>query len=209
MFGSGWRGAQARRRMVLAAEEQRAALQAKVISGPERHLSAAAAHLEALHGEHDADIAAILVPVVDELAAARRELRQFVQGIRPGDLRSGGLTAAVPALAARTGLPVDVHVNVDDIDPDVESAVYFLCSEALTNIAKHSGATAATVRVAGEGTEVTVHIRDNGCGGADPEGSGLRGIADRVEALGGRLTIRSGPANGTEVLASVPTGVAS
>ncbi|MEP6562116.1 MAG: hypothetical protein ABJD68_13705, partial [Nakamurella sp.] len=199
----------ARQRIVINADEQRAALEARVVSGPERHLAAMAEYLALLDIGNDDAIDAILKPVLAELDAARRELRQFVRGIRPAVLSSGGLKEAVPALAARAGFSVDVRVAVNDIDPEVESAVYFLCSEGLTNIAKHSGATAAAIHIAEHAGEVIVRVWDNGRGGADPYGSGLRGIGDRIEALGGRFTVGNGPDGGTELLARVPARVAS
>lgn len=198
--------AAARQRIVLAAEEQRVALDARVAAGPAHRLAEMAAILATLE-DGDERNRATLGAVQAELEAARRELHQFVNGIRPTDLRAGGLGAAIPALAVRAGIPVDVQVSVDRIGPEAEAVVYFLCSEALANIAKHSGADAAVVHVRTSATEVIVRVADDGRGGADPGGSGLRGIADRVEALGGTFAVCDGPDGGTVIVARVPTEV--
>jgi len=108
-------------------------------------------------------------------------------------------------LAEHSVLPVDVRGELARLPEVVEAALYFVCSEALANVAKHAAATRATIEVRAEAGRVSVTIVDDGSGGADPtRGSGLRGLADRVEALGGRLAVESEPGTGTRVTAEIP-----
>ena len=119
-----------------------------------------------------------------------------------------GLAAALDSLAARSPVPTTVTYEADEPLPEpVELAAYFVASEALTNVAKYAQATTATVRVSHEGPQRVIEIADDGVGGADEAGgSGLRGLADRVEALDGRLTVVSPPGAGTTVIAELPCG---
>jgi signal transduction histidine kinase len=138
---------------------------------------------------------------------ARTDLHAFAQGVRPTALGEGGLPAALPVLAARSGLPVSLTVAVGRLPPAVESALYFVCSEALANVGKHAGATSVTVvvrRVGDDGDVTVLSVEDDGVGGADLRGSGLRGLTDRVEALGGTMMVTDGPAGGTVLTARIP-----
>ena len=99
---------------------------------------------------------------------------------------------------------MSVEVDVDELADEVAATAYYVCAEGLTNVARHAGARAAAVRVHRDGRSVVATVTDEGAGGADPQGSGLRGLADRVQALGGELTVRS-DATGTELRARVPT----
>jgi len=119
-------------------------------------------------------------------------------------LTHGGLRAGVRALASRLDVPVDVDVGSERLPQEVEASVYFIVAEALTNVVKHARASRATVRAAVDDGLVALEVRDNGVGGADPGGRGLVGIADRVDALGGRLRIESAPGAGTRVSARLP-----
>ena len=102
-------------------------------------------------------------------------------------------------------MPVELDVSIGRLDSTIEAAVYFLCSEALANAVKHAEATRVTIRVSRSGERLVVEIADDGVGGADPaRGSGLRGLADRIEALGGRLSVESMPPSGTRLLAEIP-----
>jgi len=145
-----------------------------------------------------------------EVSGARADLREFAQGVRPAALGAGGLRAALPLLAARATVPVTVAVRVGRLPPAVESAIFFICSEALANVAKHAEATSASMEVSMElrddADEVVVTVLDDGVGGADPRGSGLRGLADRVEALGGSMVVSDEPGGGTRLTAVVPVG---
>jgi len=112
---------------------------------------------------------------------------------------------SMAVLAEHSVLPVDVRGELARLPEVVEAALYFVCSEALANVAKHAAATRATIEVRAEAGRVSVTIVDDGRGGADPtRGSGLRGLADRVEALGGRLAVESEPGTGTRVTAEIP-----
>ncbi|MGW7380516.1 sensor histidine kinase [Streptomyces sp. NPDC054794] len=196
--------AASRRRIVEAADAQRRALEAELATGAQRHLGQARLHLAALDAEAGKELRAVLREVLDEVATALVELAQFAQGVRPQSLTSGGLGAALPLLADRAGLPVSVAVGVGRLPPPIEAAAYFVCAEALTNVAKHAAATSASVEVVAEAGDVVVRVTDDGRGGADANGSGLRGIADRVEALGGSITVGGGAAGGTLLMARIP-----
>lgn len=142
-----------------------------------------------------------------ELTHALEELRELARGIHPAVLSHRGLGPALEALASRAPLPVEVVVEDDERLPEtIEAAAYYVAAEALTNVAKYADARAATVRVARHGDIAVVEISDVGVGGADPSaGSGLSGLVDRVEALGGSLRVESPPGAGTLVRAELPT----
>jgi len=196
--------ARSRRRIVEAADAQRRAIERALDDGPERHLRTVAGLLELPDVRADPALAGQLPRVLAEVAAGQAELRQFAHGVRPALLGAGGLTAALPPLTQHTGQATDVSVRVGRLVPAVEAALYFVCAEALSNVAKHAGASKAVVDVREEGRSVIATITDDGRGGADPHGSGLRGLADRVAALGGRLSVVERPSGGTSVTASIP-----
>ena len=145
----------------------------------------------------------------EQLAAGLSELRDLARGIHPTVLTERGLEAALTALVQRAPLPVDLHVAVPDrLDPTIEAAAYFLVSEALTNVAKHARADRVAVDIAASNGTVEVTIADDGAGGADTaKGSGLRGLVDRVTAVGGRLDVTSPPGQGTRLSARLPASV--
>jgi signal transduction histidine kinase len=151
-------------------------------------------------------------PVIREareaLAAALAELRELTQGIHPAILAERGLAAALDDLCRRAAIPARLRLALDDRLPDqVESAAYFVVSEALANAAKHSGASGVRVAASCARGMLTVEVDDDGIGGAAPgSGTGLRGLADRVEALGGRLSVSSPPGLGTHLRAELPCG---
>ena len=154
-----------------------------------------------------------LTSELDELAAhasaAVDELRELASGIHPAVLAEGGLPSALDALANRSTVPVELDVRVQRRLPEhIEIAAYYLVAEALTNVAKHAHASTIHVEVdtvdAGDGV-LRVIVRDDGRGGADPAGgSGLVGLKDRMEALGGRLWLQTAPGAGTTVRAELP-----
>jgi signal transduction histidine kinase len=194
--------AASRRRIVEAADAQRRRLQRELSEGAERRLAAVSAHVEALGpavgGEQLAD-------VERQLRAAREELRELARGIHPTALTEGGLRAALPELAKRANVPVELHVVAGRAPAPVEAAAYFVCAEALANVAKYAAATRVTIAVRREPGRLVVRVADDGAGGADPaRGSGLRGLADRIEALGGRLSVESPPGAGTRLEAELP-----
>ena len=142
---------------------------------------------------------------IDELAAGLKEIRELASGLHPSVLSERGLAAALEALALRTPLPVELRTLPDRRLPEqVEAAAYYVVAEALANIQKHAGAGNVVVDAATAGEYLVVEVVDDGVGGADGAGSGLRGLADRVEALGGRLTLTSPAGGGTRVAAAIP-----
>jgi signal transduction histidine kinase len=140
-----------------------------------------------------------------DLAEAQAELQELAAGIHPALLTERGLAPALAALAGRAPVPVRLAAPAQRLPPVIETAVYFACSEALANVAKHARATGVDVQVRSCDGMVTVMIADDGIGGADRlAGSGLNGVADRVEALGGRLVVDSPAGRGTRLLAEIP-----
>lgn len=135
-----------------------------------------------------------------------QELRELVRGIHPAVLTDRGLDAAISAVAGRSAIPVGVDVALRDRQPDeVEGTAYFVVVEALTNIAKHSGATEANVSIKREAGWLRVTVSDNGRGGADPnKGSGIRGLRDRILALDGKFRIESPVGKGTRIMVEIP-----
>jgi len=127
---------------------------------------------------------------------------RLARGLRPPTLTTSGLRGALAELAARGPVPVDLTVP----EPAPEVAAYFICSEALANAAKYAAASNVQVRIVDEDTRMIIEIADDGIGGANPAlGSGLRGLTDRVQALGGEITIVSAPGHGTLLRAQLPT----
>jgi signal transduction histidine kinase len=187
-----------RRRIVEVGDAQRRRLERELRDGAEQRL----AHVARLL----ADSGEPLAEVRGGLGSARTALREFARGIRPRTLTEHGLRAAIEELAEQAPVPVDVVVPVERFPPAVEGAAYFVCSEALANVAKYAEASSASVGVTAASGLLRVEVSDDGAGGADPErGSGLRGLADRVEALGGRFSVKSPPGGGTRVLAELPS----
>ena len=152
---------------------------------------------------------AMLARAREQLACGLSELRDLARGIHPTVLTEHGLEAALAALAQRAPLPVDLRVAVSERpDPTIEAAAYFLVSEALTNVAKYARADTVGVDVAAIDGTLEVTIVDDGAGGADAaKGSGLRGLADRVTALGGMMDVSSPPGQGTRLSAHLPVSV--
>jgi signal transduction histidine kinase len=188
-----------RRRIIEASDEQRSRLERELREGAERRLAHVA---ELLSGSGEP-----LAEVCAGLDAARAELREFARGMHPTALTERGLQGAVGELAGRSPVTVAVAVPPARFPPAVEAAAYFVCAESLTNVAKHAGACQVRIGITQENGRLTVVIADDGIGGADPSrSSGLRGLADRVEALGGSLAVESPPGGGTRVVAELPCG---
>jgi PAS domain S-box-containing protein len=145
--------------------------------------------------------------LAEALGTAKRataEVRELAHGILPSVLTHGGLRAGLDAFVSRLDLLVDVDVSSARLPRDIEASAYFIVAEALTNVVKHAQATRATVRSAADDGVLTLEVRDDGVGGANPDGHGLVGIADRVDALGGRLRIESPDGGGTVLAARLP-----
>lgn len=142
----------------------------------------------------------------DDLNGVVSDLQEISRGLHPTILSQGGLQRALTTLARRSVVPVDLHVGVDGRLPErIEVTAYYVVAETLTNAAKHASASVVRVDVHRQNDELRVSVRDDGAGGADPAaGSGLVGLTDRVEALGGTISISSPPGDGTSLLVTVP-----
>jgi signal transduction histidine kinase len=204
--------AASRARLVQAADEARRRIERDLHDGAQQRLVAAALELTLLERriERDPDGArSLLGRVREQLDVGLAELRDLARGIHPAVLTERGLEAALDALVRRAPMAVELRAAVPErVDAAIEAAAYFLVSEALTNVAKYAQADAVSVEVAAAGDVLVVTISDDGVGGADPErGSGLRGLVDRVSAIGGRLDVSSPPGEGTRLRAHLPTHV--
>jgi signal transduction histidine kinase len=147
---------------------------------------------------------ALLSEALDNAQLATDELRELSHGILPAVLTQGGLRSGVDALASRMPVPVQNGVSVGRLPAAVEATAYFVVSEALTNVAKHARAAHALVTARVEDGELAVEVRDDGVGGARPDGSGLLGLRDRLAVLDGQLRIESPADGGTLVAADIP-----
>jgi signal transduction histidine kinase len=197
-----------RARIVEAGDSERRRLERNLHDGAQQRLVALSLGLRLVANRlpHGSDAEELLTAARDELAASLQELRELAQGIHPAVLSDHGLAVALESVAARASVPVELKVDVDRrLAPALEVAAYYLVCEALTNVGKYADASHATVEVAGADGRLVVEVYDDGAGGADPDGgSGLRGLADRVEALEGRLRITSPRGGGTTVRAELP-----
>jgi signal transduction histidine kinase len=197
-----------RARVFAAAQKERARLERDLHDGAQQRLVALSLELSLLQRRlaDDPDARARIARARREVAISLDELRDVAHGIHPAVVSGHGLGVALESLAARASLPVRLHVDLDARLPEaIEVAAYYLVCESLANVAKHARATAATIDVTRNNGLVVVEVGDDGVGGADTErGSGLRGLADRVEALGGRLRIRTLRGRGTTVRAEIP-----
>ena len=197
-----------RARIVEAGDAERRRLERNLHDGAQQRLVAVALQLRMLQNRirrDPAEAEQLATEASSELAQSLDELRELARGLHPAVLDQG-LNAALHALATRSPVPTTVTYQAPDGVPQpIELAAYFVASEALTNVAKYAGATAATVRVSGDGRTIAIEIADDGVGGADDGlGSGLRGLADRVEALHGTLRVASAAGAGTTVTAEMP-----
>jgi signal transduction histidine kinase len=200
-----------RARIVEAADIERQRLERNLHDGAQQRLVSLALQLRLVKGSLEKDPAsaeARLTEAEAELGQALDELRELARGIHPAVLTERGLGAALATLADRASLPVVVmRVPADRLPDPIEAAIYYLVAEAVTNVAKYARATEAHVSVERANGIATVVVSDDGVGGAEPtSGSGLVGLADRVEALGGRLRIDSPPGRGTRLTAEIPCG---
>jgi PAS domain S-box-containing protein len=200
--------AASRVRIVEAGDAERRRLERNLHDGAQQRLVATSlsVRLAARRVDGDPAIKAMLDGASRELALALEELRELARGLHPAVLTDHGLRAAIEAVADRAPLPVAIDVSLAERLPErVEAAAYFVVCEALTNVAKYAHASQARVRVERVDGRAEVEVRDDGVGGADPaEGTGLRGLVDRVEALGGRLEVLSPAGSGTSVRAELP-----
>ena len=197
-----------RARIVAAADTARRRIERDLHDGAQQRLVSLALRVRgaaATPAGADA-LAAQLDEVADELGGLLEDLRELARGIHPPALADGGLRPALKTLARRSAVPVRLDLHVDERLPEpVETAAYYAVAEALTNAAKHAQATVVDVRVEARDGNLGIYLHDDGRGGAAlGHGSGLIGIKDRIEALGGRIALQSPPGSGTSLRIALP-----
>jgi signal transduction histidine kinase len=200
---------ESRARIVAAGDEVRRQVERNIHDGAQQRLVSLALELRLaerrLQAGDRGDVDSVLSSAVDELQGAVTELRELAHGVHPAVLTDEGLTAALRLLAARSTVPVTIAATPDRrLPPEIEAAAYYVAAEALTNASKHAGASRVTISAERHNGTLVVEVADDGCGGADPSGAGLRGLADRVEAHGGRLHVESRAGQGTHVVGEIP-----
>lgn len=192
-----------------SAESERRRIERDLHDGAQQRLVALAIDLGMARSRPDLTLEEsrdVIARSHDELKAAMKDLRDLVRGVHPVILEDRGLDAALSAVVARSPIPVNLTVSVDQRMPDaVESAAYFVVSECLTNVARHSRATSVTVTVANRSQRLLIDVTDNGCGGADSsQGTGLHGLSVRVSSLAGWMRIVSPVGGPTSVIVELP-----
>jgi signal transduction histidine kinase len=200
---------ESRARLVATADAERRRVERDLHDGAQQRLVALALELRTaerrLGEDGDTEATEILAAAADELQVAVNELRELARGIHPPILTEGGLAAALESLGTRAPLPVTIDAQPERLPPAVEATAYFVACEALANVVKHAHATKATINARRENGTIVIAVADDGQGGAQADGgSGLRGLADRVEAHGGRLRVESPPGGGTRVVGEIP-----
>jgi PAS domain S-box-containing protein len=199
--------AASRARIVAAGDEERRRVVRDLHDGAQQRLVHTVITLKLACRALDATdhaASALVAQALDQAQQANVELRELAHGILPGVLTRGGLRAGVDALASRTPVPVEVAVCADRLPAAVEATAYFVVAEALTNVAKHAHARRAVVSARLERSALRVQVRDDGVGGAQPDGSGLLGLADRLACVDGRLRVETPANGGTLVAAEIP-----
>jgi signal transduction histidine kinase len=196
---------ESRARLVAAGDDTRRRIERDLHDGAQQRLVTLALKLRSHQSTVPAEWAPLFGDVASGLEEILEDLRELIHGIHPAVLSDGGLSPALKGLARRAPLPVKVHVRIPRRPPErIEVAVYYIVAEALTNVAKHAQAAEVVVDVEATDGVVRVSVSDDGVGGAEPSrGSGLLGLRDRVDALGGTMTLRS-PPSGTSLLVELP-----
>jgi signal transduction histidine kinase len=200
--------AASRRRILASRDEERRRLERRLYDGAEARLRELGGTLRRGHWSASGEqTKRQLARSQEQLTRTLEELRRLAQGLHPRMLSEQGLAAALAALAKDFPLPVDLNVASTQLPQRVAVVAYFVCAEALANVAKHAAAARVTIAVIASDGRLRVEIADDGVGGADPvRGSGLRGLADRVETIGGTLWVESTPRHGTRLAAEIPFG---
>jgi len=196
-----------RLRVVEAGRKERQRLERNLHDGAQQRLVALSLELGLLSdAAGDDPFGRRLRQAKEEVIASLAELRDIARGIYPAVLSGHGLNVALESAATRVSIPVDVDIRLDEQPPEsVEAATYYVVTESLTNVEKHAAATRAMISVTCHTGRLTVEVTDDGCGGAAGAArSGLTGLADRVEALGGRFEVQDAATGGTRVLAELP-----
>jgi signal transduction histidine kinase len=196
-----------RARLLTAADEARRQVVRDLHDGAQQRLVYAIVTLKLAQralrlNDHDAE--SLVTEALEQAQQGNAELRELAHGILPPVLTHGGLRAGVDTVVARLDLPVRVDVPAERFAAEIEATAYFIVAEALTNVVKHAHARRAEVRASAQDGTLHLEVRDDGIGGADPDGHGLVGIGDRATTLGGRLTIASPPGGGTLLAATLP-----
>jgi PAS domain S-box-containing protein len=195
-----------RARLVEVADAERKRIQRNLHDGAQQRITSVLLCLGRLRAQADEPVE-LLDFAIDELAAGLDEIRSLASGLHPALLSERGLAAAIEALALRVPMGIELEALPQERLPElVEAAAYYVVAEALANVQKHAGARRVVVSVTADEYGVDVRVADDGAGGADASGHGLRGLADRVEALGGRLTVDSPRRRGTVLRAAIPRG---
>jgi len=196
-----------RARLVEVADAERRRIQRNLHDGAQQRLTAVLLTIGRLRSSADTGRTALLDAAIEELAAGLDELRELASGLHPSVLSERGLAPAIEALALRAPVPVEIAALPGRRLPEpIEAAAYYVVAEALANVQKHAGAEQVVVKATSDAAELLVEVVDDGAGGADPEGEGLRGLVDRVEALAGVLEVDSPTGHGTRVRATFPVG---
>ena len=197
-------------RILEAGDAERRRLERDLHDGAQQRLLGIRLALQLARGQladnEGAAVDELLAEADTEVIGALDELRALARGIHPALLTDEGLDAALAALARRLPIPVEVTPCRERLPATVEATAYFVASEALANVVKHAHATKATIDISRANGCVAIEISDDGVGGADPDGAGLRGLRDRVETLDGHLAVDSRPGHGTHVTAAIPCG---
>jgi signal transduction histidine kinase len=198
--------AASRARIVAAADETRRRIERDLHDGTQQRLVSLILDLRAAEASQPSEVGAVLTRTAEALGGVLDELQELSRGIHPAILSKGGLERALPALARRSAIPVELDLRAERRLPEqVEVAAYYVVSEALTNVAKHAQASVVQVALEARDAILRVVISDDGVGGADlGRGSGLVGLSNRVEALGGTLQLTSRPGSGTTLLIQLP-----
>jgi signal transduction histidine kinase len=197
-----------RARIVIAADEARKRLERDLHDGAQQRFVLASLWLKSAAVQaHGTPAEPFVAEAVEQLQHGLAELRDLAHGIHPAVLSERGLAAALESLACRSPLPVALRVTPERVGAAVETAIYFTVAETLTNVARHAHATHATVTIEIADGALVAEVADDGVGGASTTaGSGLRGLADRLDALGGTLSIDSPRGGPTSIRAQVPIG---
>jgi signal transduction histidine kinase len=201
--------AASRARIVATADETRRRIERDLHDGAQQRLVSLALELRSAEATVPPELGGLqreLSAIADGLAGVLDELREMARGIHPAILAEGGLGPALKTLTRRSSIPVELRVRVEGRVPQrVEVAAYYVVSEVLANAAKHAHASTLSVDVEAVDGVLRLSMRDDGVGGADPAaGSGLIGLKDRVEAIGGTILVESPPGAGTSVLVELP-----
>jgi PAS domain S-box-containing protein len=198
-----------RSRIVTAADDARRRLERNLHDGAQQRLVALLLSLRAakVNAAGNPDQERLLDGLIEGLNAALQELRELARGIHPVALNKRGLAAALRLVTERAPIDVELDVPMQRFPEQVEATAYYVVAEALTNVAKYAQASSARVRIEAKDRRLEVEIRDDGVGGANAaEGSGLRGLADRLAAVDGSFDVESEPGAGTRVSACIPLG---